>query len=113
MLPAAIAIRILKLFYTQFNETPDEQRMSITRGVVAFALFLGGAACIGLGILPFINNEAGLPDFADLGFIVLILFFMGAYFKATKTSRFLFWAACFSLIIYTNLMFLFYGTLFA
>lgn len=89
-----------------------EFEWSFTKMMITLVLFIGGIGCIAVGFTPFVQNTAGTQDFANIGFMALIIFFMFGFFKIRKYSRFVFWAACFTLIIYTNVMFLFYETLF-
>ena len=80
--------------------------------VIVLSLFIGGFGCIIIGLVPFIQNIAGAQDLANVGFMALIIFFMLGFFKVKKYSRFVFWAACFTLVLYTNVMFLFYESIF-
>lgn len=87
-------------------------RLNFSKKMIALALFVGGFGCIAIGVTPFIKNIAGPQDLANVGFMALIFFFMFAFIKVKKYSRFVFWAACFTLILYTDIMFLFYESLF-
>lgn len=95
------------------EEKETRLEWSTPKFITTCALFAGGFLCVGLGISPFVSGEAELKDLANIGFMILILFFMGAFFKVRKNSRFIFWSACFLLILYADAMFMFYETLFS
>lgn len=90
----------------------SEHRWSAFQISFSLLLFAGGIGCIVMGALPFIQQMAGRKNIANIGFMVLIAMFMLGFFKVKRTGRFLFWAMGFTLILYTNLMFLFYDNLF-
>ncbi|KAI5168662.1 hypothetical protein PAEPH01_0315 [Pancytospora epiphaga] len=85
---------------------------SLSKMTIVTCLFAGSATCMVIGLKPFFNKEAEQKDLANIGFILLMLLFIFGFFKVRKESRFIFWAACFALILYSNVMFLFYETLF-
>ena len=85
---------------------------TVTKIFIAVLLIGGGIGCIAWGLVPFFNGLYESKDFANIGFVVLILVFIGGITKVRKTSRFVFWSLCFALILYADLMFLFYEDLF-
>lgn len=86
-------------------------KWSPTLIVACLILYVLGFVCIGVGIEPFVSGVYRAKDFANIGFMLLIIFFMLAFFKIHKNSRLIFWICSFSIIIYTDLMFSFYETL--
>lgn len=85
---------------------------SFTKIIITLALLGGGIACIVLGVMPFVTASQATKDYANIGFILLISIFIFGFFKVRKTSRFIFWSLAFALVLYANLMFIFYETLF-
>lgn len=94
------------------EEKAKKIEWTLTRIISTIVLFSLGGTCLFLGIKPFIDGFYEAKDFANIGFIVLIVAFMVAFFKIHKPSRLIFWMGCFLLIIYTNIMFIFYEDLF-
>lgn len=85
---------------------------TFVRLLTAFFLFLGATLCLVAGLYPFYEGFPEAKDYANIGFVLLLVLFMGSFIKVRKSSRFFFWSLCFALTIYANAIFLYYEDLF-
>lgn len=81
---------------------------------VLFTLFLfgSGIALVITGIYPLLDMMIELKSFANLLFVVLIVFYMFSFQSVTKKSSFVFWSTTFSLFLAGAFLFFFYEEIF-
>jgi hypothetical protein len=94
------------------NQTPHRIRWSWFK--IFITLILMGLSIVGIyfAIQPLIEGDKSLKSFANLAFVLVILFFMFTATKLRKNYEWVFWACGFGLIIFCSIMFINHDSIF-
>ncbi|KAL6120720.1 hypothetical protein NUSPORA_02505 [Nucleospora cyclopteri] len=87
-------------------------KYTLPKIITVILLYSLGIFCIVISVKPFIDDIAELKDYANIGFILLIVFFMAAIVKVKRNRYFYMWAGSFTLCLYSEILLVFYEDIF-